>query len=86
MQVLVDKFSRFLAMRAEEFIILRRVPVKGYNISFLITNTHLESLNKAELVAFIIHFMQSVDNEISKMKLNVNARARVVATALLSQF
>lgn len=27
-EILVDKFSRFLAQRAEEFVILRRAPVK----------------------------------------------------------
>ncbi len=84
--IIVDKFSRFLSMRADEFIILRRAPVKGYNISFLITNFHLETMNKAELVAFVIHFMKEIDSEINVMKLNVNARARVVAGAFMAQF
>ncbi len=83
--VLVDKFSRFLAMRAEEFMILRRKPVDGYNISFLITNFHLESLKKAEVVEFIIGFMKAIDADISTMKLNVNARARTVAGLYLNQ-
>jgi actin related protein 2/3 complex subunit 4 len=84
--VIVDKFSRFLAMRADEFEILRRKPVEGYNISFLITNFHLEALKKDEIVDFIIHFMKLIDAEISSMKLNVNARARTVAHLYLSQF
>jgi len=84
--VLVEKFSRALAMRAEEFIVLRRKPVEGYNISFLITNFHLENMKKDELIAFIIHFMKEIDAEISTMKLNVNARAAVVANVYLQQF
>lgn len=84
--VLVDKFSRFLAMRAEDFQVLRRSPVEDYNISFLFTNFHLEDLKKIELVDFIIHFMKEIDAEIATMKLNVNARARVVAGAFLQQF
>ncbi len=84
--VLVEKFSRARAMRAEEFIVLRRKPVEGYNISFLITNFHLENMKKDELIAFIIHFMKEIDAEISTMKLNVNARAAVVANVYLQQF
>ena len=41
-EILVDKFSRVLMQRAEKFSILRRKPVEGYTISFLITNTHTE--------------------------------------------
>lgn len=73
-------------MRAEEFHILRRKPVEGYDVSFLITNFHLETLKKDELVAFVIHFMKEIDAEVSLMKLNVNARARVVAVSFLNQF
>lgn len=85
-KILVDKFSRFLALRADDFIILRRSPVSGYNISFLITNQQLETLVRTELVNFVLHFMKEIDAEISRMKLNVNARARVVATVFLQQF
>jgi len=84
--VLVDKFSRFLAQRAEDFIILRRSAVKGYDLSFLITNFHTEELKKSKLVDFIITFMEEIDSEISAMKLAVNSRARVVASTFLKQF
>jgi len=84
--ILVDKFSRFLAQRAEEFVILRRAPVKGYDVSFLITNFHTEEMLKNKLVDFVVHFMQEIDSEVSNMKLDVNSRARVVASTFLSQF
>lgn len=88
--VLVHKFTRFLTQRAESFFILRRKPVKvrknrrlrgemltllkGYDISFLITNTHTEEMLKHKLVDFIIQFMEEVDKEISEMKLFVSIR------------
>lgn len=48
------QFTRFLTQRAENFVILRRRPVKGYDISFLITNDNAEDMMKHKLVDFII--------------------------------
>ncbi|SAM02875.1 hypothetical protein [Absidia glauca] len=84
-RILCHKFSRFMMLRAESFVILRRVPVDGYDISFLITNRHTEQMYKHKLVDFIVHFMEEVDKEISEMKLSVNTRARIVAESYLSQ-
>lgn len=56
--------------------------MKGYDISFLITNTHTETMYKHKLVDFIIQFMEEVDKEISEMKLSLNARARIVAESV----
>ncbi|KAG6991416.1 glucokinase [Physcia stellaris] len=84
--ILVHKFTRFLTQRAEAFFILRRKAIKGYDISFLITNTHTEEMLKHKLVDFIIQFMEEVDKEISEMKLFLNARARFVAESFLTPF
>lgn len=84
--ILVDKFTRFLTKRADNFFILRRVPVDGYDISFLVTNYHNESMLKNKLVDFVIEFMEDVDKEISEMKLFLNARARYVAEVYLNTF
>ncbi|KAJ3038597.1 Arp complex subunit, partial [Rhizophlyctis rosea] len=78
-RILAHKFTRFLMMRAESFVILRRKAVPGYDISFLITNFHTETMYKHKLVDFIIQFMEEVDKEISEIRLSVNARARIVA-------
>lgn len=59
---------------------------QGYDISFLITNFHSESMLKHKLVDFIIQFMEDVDKEISEMKLSLNARARIVAESYLATF
>ena len=36
------RFTRFLMLRADNFIVLRRKAVDGYDISFLLTNFNLE--------------------------------------------
>lgn len=59
---------------------------QGYDITFLITNQHTETLLKHKIVDFIIQFMEDVDKEISEMKLSLNARARIVAESYLTTF
>merc|ERR1712137_433009 len=78
-EILVNKFTRFLSQRAEDFVILRRKPIKGYDISFLITNFHTEEMLKNRLVDFVVQFLEEIAAEVSEMKLSVSARARVVA-------
>ncbi|CAH1110184.1 unnamed protein product, partial [Psylliodes chrysocephalus] len=85
-KILCKKFMRFMMMRAENFIVLRRKPIEGYDISFLITNFHTEQMYKHKLVDFVIHFMEEIDKEISEMKLAVNARARIVSEEFLKRF
>eukprot|EP01041_Mallomonas_annulata_P005819 gene5819-11739_t len=85
-EILCHKFTRFLMQRAEQFIVMRRKAVEGYDISFLITHTHLEKMWKHKLIDFIIQFMEEIDKEISSMKIAINARARIVATEFMKQF
>ncbi|CAG9805705.1 unnamed protein product [Chironomus riparius] len=85
-KILCHKFTRFMMMRAENFVILRRKPIEGYDISFLITNFHTEQMYKHKLVDFVIHFMEEVDKEISELKLSVNSRARICAEEFLKRF
>jgi len=83
---LVDSFKRYMQLRAEHFFILRRKPIQGYDISFLITNFHTEKMNRARLIDFVIQFMTEIDKEISEMKLAVNSRARLCAQEFLKAF
>lgn len=84
--ILSHKFNRFLMQRAEQFIIMRRVPVEGYDMSFLVVHQHLENMYKHKLIDFIITFMEDIDKEISEMKISLNARGRIVATEFMKQF
>lgn len=78
--LLTKLFTNFLMRRAENFIILRRKPIKDMDISFLITNQHLDELYREKLVEFILMFVAEVDKEIAEMKLQVNTKARIAAT------
>ena len=69
--ILASKFSRFLMQRADNFIVLRRKPMPGYDVSFLLTNFNLESMWKHKLIDFVLQFMEEIDSEISAMKINV---------------
>jgi len=122
--ILAHKFTRFMMMRADNFVILRRKPVtnldthgkclmmevsskdghakgnhvnnsnqnqhdvepQGYDISFLITNFHTETMFRYKIIDFIIHFMEEIDKEINEMKLAINARARITAEEFLKKF
>ena len=84
--ILCDKFCRFLMQRAEEFGILRRKPVEGYDISFLITNFHTEDMWRHKVVDFVIQFMEEVDSELRYLKISVNARSRLVVEEFMKEF
>lgn len=79
-KLLSAMFTRFLMLRAEQFLIMRRVPIKGYDISFLIIHTHMEQLYREKLIEFIITFLKEIEKEINEMKLSVNSRLRMAAT------
>lgn len=84
--ILSHKFNRFLMQRAEQFLVMRRVAVDGYDMSFLVVHQHLENMYKHKLIDFIITFMEDIDKEISEMKISLNARGRIVATEFMKQF
>ena len=85
-EILARKLLRFLMQRADEFKVLRRVPVPGYDISFLVTHIHAEEMYKHKLVDFIVAFMEDIDKEVSELKLAVNQRGREVASSFLRGF
>ena len=43
-------------------------------------------MSRQKIVNFVISFMEEVDKEISEMKINVNARARLTAESWLKDF
>ncbi|CAF1208292.1 unnamed protein product [Rotaria magnacalcarata] len=85
-KIICKRLMRFMMQRADDFYILRRKPVNGYDISFLVTNFHAENMYKHRLVDFIIYFVEEIDKEISKMKLDVSSRARMCADEFFKKF
>ena len=57
--LLTHMLQRFLALRADRFKIMRRVPAdpEKYDFSFLITEDHLAKYKKEELINFILEFI-----------------------------
>eukprot|EP00403_Amphidinium_massartii_P034431 CAMPEP_0178437364 /NCGR_PEP_ID=MMETSP0689_2-20121128/34950_1 /TAXON_ID=160604 /ORGANISM="Amphidinium massartii, Strain CS-259" /LENGTH=163 /DNA_ID=CAMNT_0020059555 /DNA_START=76 /DNA_END=563 /DNA_ORIENTATION=+ len=80
-RMLSRKFSSFFAQRAEHFVILRKKPIEGYDVSFLITDAHLEVMTKSQVIDFIIQFMEDMDKDMKDMKIALNTRLRAAATA-----
>jgi actin related protein 2/3 complex subunit 4 len=78
-ELIARKYVGFMAQRAERFQILRKKPVEGYDISFLITHDEAETMHKNKIVDFIIQFMTDIDKDVTAMKLNTNQRARRAA-------
>ena len=52
--LLSKKISSFFTRRAEQFSLLRKKPVSGYDISFLITAEHLETFDKNLVIDWIL--------------------------------
>ena len=71
--ILSKRFLRFSSMRARAFQVLRRKPVQGYDISFLITNYHCNEMQKHKLIDFIIQFMEDIEKEeIGDLKISMS--------------
>ncbi len=84
--LLVDIYANYLMNRADKLNILRKKPKDGYDVSFLITNYHLETYKKESLIDYIVEFVQDLSKEITEMKLIVNSQSRLVTTHLMEQF
>ena len=59
-KLLSHKFTGFMMRRAENFLILRRKKMEGFDISFLITNFHTERMLKHKLVSFIVQTLEDL--------------------------
>jgi len=83
--LLYSIYSQFLMNRADKINVLRKKPKDGYDISFLVTNYHLESYKKELLIDYIVEFVQDLTKEITEMKLIVNSQSRLVSTYFMEQ-
>ena len=71
------QFTRFLMMRAENFVILRRRPIPGYDISFLITHRNAEEMMKHKLVDFVI---QCVPGVVCQMRMSADTEGGCIGS------
>jgi ARP2/3 complex 20 kDa subunit (ARPC4)/Arp2/3 complex, 34 kD subunit p34-Arc len=80
------QWMRFLQQQAEDYQILRRKPVEGYSISFLILDKHVSELGKEDIEDWIVNFCAVMDKECSDIKIQVNAEARHGTTEYFKAF
>ncbi|KAL7669027.1 hypothetical protein ACOME3_009700 [Neoechinorhynchus agilis] len=85
-RLLCKRFIRFLVQHANDLLILRKKAIKGYDLTFLLLNEHLDIITSESIISFITQFMEDIDREISQLKLTVNSRTRVCAEEFLKQF
>lgn len=84
-KLIVNIYTKYLMNRADKYNILRKKPKDSYDISFLITNYHLENYKKEEIIDFIVEFVQDLVKEVTDMKMTVNTQSRFVTTYLMEQ-
>lgn len=84
-KLIVGIYTKFLMNRANRLNLFRKVPREGYDISFLITNFHLEFYKKEEIIDYIVEFVQDFVKEVTDMKLTVNSQSRFSSTHFMEQ-
>ncbi|KRX02762.1 hypothetical protein PPERSA_02252 [Pseudocohnilembus persalinus] len=80
-----ERFSRYITSRADQFEILRRIPLKGYDVTFLISSSHLEKYDKAQLISYITDFIQDIEKYMTEIKLNIVFQTRKAAKQFVQQ-
>lgn len=73
------EYFRFLGMKAETLPVLRKKPVIGYHISFLVTADMLRQLSTGRIVAFLVDFAEETPSFLRTVKCAVNSHTRKLA-------
>lgn len=81
----MSKVSKFFERRAERLLIFRRMPIKGYDCSLLITDRHMQKFDKTMLIEWILEFVETMDQEVTEMRLNLNTQTRTAANYFVAK-
>eukprot|EP00792_Barthelona_sp_PAP020_P005287 TRINITY_DN2584_c0_g1_i1.p1 TRINITY_DN2584_c0_g1~~TRINITY_DN2584_c0_g1_i1.p1 ORF type:complete len:168 (+),score=48.60 TRINITY_DN2584_c0_g1_i1:47-550(+) len=73
-QVLYKQYLRFLMARAETLFVLRKKPIEGFDVSFLITNNHIETYMAHKMADFVVEMIEDIPKQISQIQSNVTER------------
>lgn len=66
--------------------VLRKVPRKGYHISFLITDKHASTFDIDELVTLMSEFVIVIPNTMKEFKNYISKRARLCCDEITNSF
>jgi actin related protein 2/3 complex subunit 4 len=75
-ELLMKIYSNYIMNRADKMEIYRKKAKDGYDISFLVTNYHLEVYKKEDIIDYIVEFVSDLEKKIIEMKLIVNSQCR----------
>ncbi len=75
-ELLMGIYSNYLMNRADKMEIFRKKAKDGYDISFLVTNYHIEVYKKEDIIDYIVEFVSELEKKIIEMKLIVNSQCR----------
>ncbi len=62
--------------------------IKGtedYDISLLVEAQHLETYDKSKLMSVIVELIETLERDLSEIKLNINTECRVAATYFIRE-
>ena len=76
-----NKRQQLVQHRADQFRIVRRLPVQGYCLSFLVTVEHLQLFDKAQLITFICECINELSSA-QDMKRLALSRGRAAGSLL----
>lgn len=72
---------KFLGMKADHHLLLRRTPVDSYDVSFLVTSELLQRYGPVKIMLSTLKFASSVSESLSDLKSQVMMRLQENVTA-----
>lgn len=85
-ETMADSFFRFLGVKADQLPLLRRAPVDGYNVSFLITAALLQRYGMMNIVVSLATFAMDTPDYLAKLKLDMEQQNQELAKSVLRIF
>ena len=59
--------------------------MKGYDITFLVTNEVLEKYSKDFVIELILNLLGTLEKDLLEVKLNINTQCRIASTFFIEQ-
>jgi len=84
--LLAASFHTFMRQHAEHLPIVRRHPVAGHDVSFLVTDAHTARYKVCDLIDFFVAFASETPGFLRELKLAVSAQNRAAAADFVRSF
>lgn len=85
-EIMANSFFKFLGVKADQLPLLRRAPVDGYDVSFLITAALLQRYGMMNIVVSLVTFAWDTPQYLEKLKLNMEQQNTDLAQSVLRAF